>query len=237
MASQTPKHARCLVIIAVLILGGCGTGEPTAGFDKRPLVERSRSDASVLSIQESWWRNAVEASPATQWVINGKRQRQGTILVRGKLLAVEPGFALDSAGPDSRRIAFNAVGAEVDVVILRIAVSDGVTEEGAPPKEVAVALPLPAPTDLPSLVAELSTYEEFAAIIFPALALGDSDGLFEILDGRFFGPINRDDTVTFGSLLEGMISGVKAENVSFVEVKDGAGVIDLEDENGTRRAG
>ena len=233
--TRTPnKFATSLFVAMTFALVGCGDGKSNEIFDSRPLSERSHSDAPVMSVQTAWWRNAVEASPSTIWRFNGERQRQGTLLVRGTVVSVEPGFAFNASGPETGRLSFNSQDAEVDVVIIHLRVSDGTSEKQNFPHEVKIALPLPAPTDLPSLAKELATYGELAAILYPAVALSGPSELFEILDSRYFGPMDAEGMVTFGSLLEGVVVGVKPEVVAFQALKVGAGTIDLKDLNGSR---
>lgn len=222
--------AMFLTCVAVV---GCVAGARSVRPDTRPLKERVQSHESSMTLRPSWWRSAAEAAPATEWWFEDERQIQGTILVRGTLMDVVAGFGVDGSRDPQSIVEFNAESASTDVVIVRLKVSDGLSEIGDLPDEVGIALALPAPTDLKTLADELSAVNDFAAILFPAVGLAGREGLFEVLDSHYLGSIDADGVVTFGSLLTGPYDR-EIEKIDFVRLKRGAGVVLLADLDGAR---
>ncbi|MFM8389054.1 MAG: hypothetical protein ACKOA5_07400 [Actinomycetota bacterium] len=222
------------IFLLCVIAIGCVADARRNQFDTRPLKERATSRESSMTLRRSWWQNAVEASPATEWWFQDERQFQGTTLVRGTLMNIVGGFGIDGSKDPQSTVEFNAESATTDVVVLGLKVSDGSTENGDLPDEVRIALPLPAPTDLKTLADELLAVEEFASILFPAVGLAGREGLFEVLDSHYLGAVDADGIVTFGSLLTGPDARGKVEMINFAQLKRGAGVVRLADLDGAR---
>lgn len=232
------------IVFGFVVAAGCSAA-PSRGFDTRPLSQRSAIGDLPVTVRPSWWRTVEEASPATRWMLDGERVEQGTLFVEGPIVSVEPGFAIaDKSGevrpqgstrPPVSLLEFNAANATTDVVIITLDVRVGLAETGPAPRSVKIALPLPAPTDLPSLRAELVAYGSLAAIVFLSADAPGPDDLYRILDSRYLGTLsNAGKTLTFGKLMTGPDEGRETETVEIEELLAGAGTIELLNPDGDR---
>lgn len=232
------------VVIALLfgLMASCGGPqvESTLTKDSRPLSERINAmNSGPFSLQPPWSLNAVEASPATNWVLDGEPVENISTFVVGQVQNVAAGFSLGEpeGSPNivgqaetmkQNFLPFNSEKALSDVVIIEIIVSQGVgPARSQPPDKVKIALALPSPTDLDSLRTEIQKHKSLAAIIFPAVALNAEEGLFELQDSFFLGTVVEDaqnDSVVFGDLT-GPNPFYKREVTAIKDILAGAGTI------------
>lgn len=234
-------------IVISLLLGlmtSCGEhqNESTRTKDSRPLSERINAMKSgPFSLQPPWSLNAIEASPATNWVLDGKPVENISMFVVGQVQNVAAGFSLgepegspniDGQAETMKQniLPFNSEKALSDVVIIELRVSQGIgPDQSQPPDKVKIALALPSPTDLDSLRTEIQKLPSLAAIIFPAVALNAEEGLFELQDSFFLGTVvddGRNDSVVFGDLT-GPSPFYKREVTAIENIIAGAGTIHI----------
>jgi len=188
------------------------------------------------------YASAAEAGPLTRFSVDGAAPTTvSDVFVVGKVSSVESGPGLSYRGytPQVKgeketagrtMVDFNSDLSDVDVVIVSVAVLEGVRSDGSSVTgEVRFGIALPAPTDLASLQKELVGLDIGALLVRnegTRAGFDFDEQLFEVVGyGMYFGTVEG-AAVSFGQLTESPY-GLPPETVAVEAVMKGAGTITL----------
>ena len=240
---------RCGAVVAAavsvaVVSFGCSADSTASEPDRRLLVERTTRQDEPASLSAPWWQTAVEASPATRFVLDGVPAVPPELFAVGEVTDVAglSGYREPTGGPYNpptgpNLVEFGSADSFVDLVGVTLTVTDGIAAAGSSlPAQVTFVLGLPAPTDVESLRDELAAYGTLGVLAYRSPAFNSEVGpaagleLYEVLDGFYLGPI-ADGTFELGTLLPAD-QFHKAETVGVSDMLMGAGTINLTSSNG-----
>jgi hypothetical protein len=231
-----------LAVLSIFVLA-CGGEKSAQSTDGRLLYERLGSLFSSASFAPPIYRSAIEAAPATTFVVDGERTMTASDAFAVGTVQSLAGVAAWSfaAGPNVadgpsavRQLPFNDPGADIDVAAVTLRVERFATAAGGvQPDTVSFGLSLPSPTNLPALEQQLKGAGRIAVLLESneKTPFDFDRSLYGVVGyGAFLGTVDNDE-VTFGDLTPSPF-GFAKEVVTIDAILKGAGTIALREVNG-----